>query len=136
MFLQAFREDLECLIQEQMKKGNNPTGLLALQQIAEYITASTFTGFSSSSLSKWIKHKLLFFFFNCYQGLGSLGSPLSLYKNSVRAFFSCEVVQMVALTCLFRLLSLKLFDLFNDIQNHWNPQTQWFYNLLIKVKLT
>ncbi|NXF82181.1 ADDG protein, partial [Sclerurus mexicanus] len=47
----AFREDLECLIQEQMKKGNNPTGLLALQQIAEYITASTFTGFSSTSLS-------------------------------------------------------------------------------------
>ncbi|NXV56399.1 ADDG protein, partial [Molothrus ater] len=47
----AFREDLECLIQEQMKKGNNPTGLLALQQIAEYITGSTFTGFSSSSLS-------------------------------------------------------------------------------------
>ncbi|NXY67583.1 ADDG protein, partial [Glareola pratincola] len=46
----AFREDLECLIQEQMKKGNNPTGLLALQQIAEYITASSFAGFSSSSL--------------------------------------------------------------------------------------
>ncbi|NXV77571.1 ADDG protein, partial [Atlantisia rogersi] len=47
----AFREDLECLIQEQMKKGNNPTGLLALQQIAEYITASSFAGFSSASLS-------------------------------------------------------------------------------------
>ncbi|XP_035185381.1 gamma-adducin isoform X1 [Oxyura jamaicensis] len=46
----AFREDLECLIQEQMKKGNNPTGLLALQQIADYITASSFAGFSSSSL--------------------------------------------------------------------------------------
>ncbi|XP_054019486.1 gamma-adducin isoform X2 [Dryobates pubescens] len=47
----AFREDLECLIQEQMKKGNNPSGLLALQQIADYITASSFSGFSSSSLS-------------------------------------------------------------------------------------
>ncbi|XP_069720315.1 gamma-adducin isoform X1 [Phaenicophaeus curvirostris] len=47
----AFREDLECLIQEQMKKGNNPTGLLALQQIADYITASSFSGFSASSLS-------------------------------------------------------------------------------------
>ncbi|NXN31071.1 ADDG protein, partial [Nycticryphes semicollaris] len=47
----AFREDLECLIQEQMKKGNNPSGLLALQQIAEYITASSFAGFSSSSFS-------------------------------------------------------------------------------------
>ncbi|XP_030308845.1 gamma-adducin isoform X2 [Calypte anna] len=50
----AFREDLECLIQEQMKKGNNPTGLLALQQIAEYITASSFAGFSSASLSHGI----------------------------------------------------------------------------------
>ncbi|XP_019411337.1 PREDICTED: gamma-adducin isoform X2 [Crocodylus porosus] len=47
----AFREDLECLIQEQMKKGHNPTGLLALQQIADYITASSFAGFSSSQLS-------------------------------------------------------------------------------------
>uniref|UniRef100_A0A8D0GC38 Adducin 3 n=1 Tax=Sphenodon punctatus TaxID=8508 RepID=A0A8D0GC38_SPHPU len=47
----AFREDLECLIQEQMKKGNNPTGLIALQQIADYITASSFAGFSSSPLS-------------------------------------------------------------------------------------
>ncbi|XP_014377243.1 gamma-adducin isoform X3 [Alligator mississippiensis] len=34
-----------------MKKGHNPTGLLALQQIADYITASSFAGFSSSPLS-------------------------------------------------------------------------------------
>lgn len=43
-----FREDLECLIQEQMKKGHNPTGLLALQQIADYIMANSFSGFTSS----------------------------------------------------------------------------------------
>lgn len=49
--LQAFREDLECLIQEQMKKGHNPTGLLALQQIADYIMANSFSGFSSPPLS-------------------------------------------------------------------------------------
>uniref|UniRef100_A0A8C5WLM1 Adducin 3 n=1 Tax=Leptobrachium leishanense TaxID=445787 RepID=A0A8C5WLM1_9ANUR len=48
---QAFREDLESLIQDQMNKGNNPTGLLALQQISDYITASSFAGFASSSLS-------------------------------------------------------------------------------------
>lgn len=47
----AFREDLECLIQEQMKKGHDPTGLLALQQIADYIMANSFTGFSSPPLS-------------------------------------------------------------------------------------
>ncbi|XP_036120466.1 gamma-adducin isoform X2 [Molossus molossus] len=47
----AFREDLECLIQEQMKKGHNPTGLLALQQIADYIMASSFSGFTSPPLS-------------------------------------------------------------------------------------
>lgn len=49
--LQAFREDLECLIQEQMKKGHNPTGLLALQQIADYIMTSSFSGFTSPPLS-------------------------------------------------------------------------------------
>uniref|UniRef100_A0AC11BTG8 Adducin 3 n=1 Tax=Ovis aries TaxID=9940 RepID=A0AC11BTG8_SHEEP len=47
----AFREDLECLIQEQMKKGHNPTGLLALQQIADYIMTSSFSGFTSPPLS-------------------------------------------------------------------------------------
>ncbi|XP_028336954.1 gamma-adducin isoform X2 [Physeter macrocephalus] len=47
----AFREDLECLIQEQMKKGHNPTGLLALQQIADYIMANSFSGFTSPPLS-------------------------------------------------------------------------------------
>lgn len=47
----AFREDLESLIQDQMQKGNNPTGLLALQQIADYIMASSFAGFPSSPLS-------------------------------------------------------------------------------------
>ncbi|XP_063818715.1 gamma-adducin isoform X2 [Pseudophryne corroboree] len=47
----AFREDLESLIQDQMKKGKNPAGLLALQQIADYIMASSFAGFASSPLS-------------------------------------------------------------------------------------
>ncbi|KAM9065023.1 gamma-adducin isoform X3 [Sarcophilus harrisii] len=47
----AFREDLECLIQDQMKKGHNPTGLLALQQIADYVMASSFSGFASTPLS-------------------------------------------------------------------------------------
>ncbi|KAM8924700.1 gamma-adducin [Pelodytes ibericus] len=47
----AFREDLESLIQDQMNKGNNPTGLVALQQIADYIMASSFAGFSSSPLT-------------------------------------------------------------------------------------
>ncbi|KAM4703460.1 gamma-adducin isoform 1-T1 [Rhinophrynus dorsalis] len=47
----AFRDDLESLIQDQMYKGNNPAGLLALQQIADYIMVSSFAGFSSSPLS-------------------------------------------------------------------------------------
>ncbi|CAH2322523.1 gamma-adducin isoform X2 [Pelobates cultripes] len=47
----AFRDDLESLIDDQMQKGNNPAGLLALQQISDYITASSFAGFSSPSLS-------------------------------------------------------------------------------------
>uniref|UniRef100_A0A4W4DWE6 Alpha-adducin n=1 Tax=Electrophorus electricus TaxID=8005 RepID=A0A4W4DWE6_ELEEL len=36
----AFCEELESLIQDQMKKGKNPTSLLALQQIADFMTTS------------------------------------------------------------------------------------------------
>ncbi|XP_041429350.1 adducin 1 S homeolog isoform X2 [Xenopus laevis] len=34
----AFCDELETLIQDQFKKGKNPTGLLALQQIADFMT--------------------------------------------------------------------------------------------------
>ncbi|XP_036402085.1 gamma-adducin-like isoform X3 [Megalops cyprinoides] len=47
----AFRDELESLIQEQRRKGNDPAGLLALRQIADFFTASTVAGFSTSPLS-------------------------------------------------------------------------------------
>ncbi|XP_024863668.1 adducin 3 (gamma) a isoform X2 [Kryptolebias marmoratus] len=47
----AFKEELECLIQEQQRKGNNPTGLLALRQIADFVMASSVAGFNTSPLS-------------------------------------------------------------------------------------
>ncbi|XP_076584961.1 adducin 3 (gamma) a isoform X1 [Chaetodon auriga] len=47
----AFKEELESLIQEQQRKGNNPTGLLALRQIADFFMASSVAGFSTSPLS-------------------------------------------------------------------------------------
>ncbi|XP_030637355.1 adducin 3 (gamma) a isoform X1 [Chanos chanos] len=47
----AFRDELEGLIQEQMNKGNDPSGLLALRQIADFFMASSVAGFSPSSLS-------------------------------------------------------------------------------------
>ncbi|KAF6723841.1 Gamma-adducin, partial [Oryzias melastigma] len=47
----AFKEELESLIQEQQCKGNNPTGLLALRQIADFFMASTVAGFNTSPLS-------------------------------------------------------------------------------------
>ncbi|XP_071379468.1 adducin 3 (gamma) b [Centroberyx affinis] len=40
----VFKDELEGLIQDQMTKGNNPTGLLALRQIADLIMASTLGG--------------------------------------------------------------------------------------------
>jgi hypothetical protein len=43
---------LEGLIEEQKKKGNNPTGLLALRQIADFFMSSSVAGFSTSPLSK------------------------------------------------------------------------------------
>ncbi|XP_066510301.1 gamma-adducin-like isoform X4 [Hoplias malabaricus] len=47
----AFKDELEGLIQEQMNKGNDPAGLLALRQIADFFMASSVAGFSTSPLS-------------------------------------------------------------------------------------
>nr|XP_005161861.1 gamma-adducin isoform X3 [Danio rerio]XP_021325006.1 gamma-adducin isoform X3 [Danio rerio] len=47
----AFKDELEGMIQEQMNKGNNPTGLLALRQIADFFMSSSVAGFSTSPLS-------------------------------------------------------------------------------------
>lgn len=52
-FLQAFKEELESLIMEQQRKGNNPTGLLALRQIADFFMASSVAGFNTSPLSEY-----------------------------------------------------------------------------------
>lgn len=47
----AFKDELETLIHEQQTKGNNPAGLLALRQIADFFMASSIAGFSTSPLS-------------------------------------------------------------------------------------
>lgn len=38
--LQAFCDELETMIQDQLQKGKTPTSLLALQQIADFMTTS------------------------------------------------------------------------------------------------
>lgn len=38
---------------EQQRKGNNPTGLLALRQIADFFMASSVAGFNTSPLSEY-----------------------------------------------------------------------------------
>lgn len=48
--LQSFREELESLIQEQMKKGNN-SNIWALQQIAEFMATTAPSVFPPSPLS-------------------------------------------------------------------------------------
>ncbi|XP_054459886.1 adducin 3 (gamma) a isoform X2 [Anoplopoma fimbria] len=47
----AFKEELESLIQEQQRIGNNPTGLLALRQIADFFMSTSVGGFNTSPLS-------------------------------------------------------------------------------------
>lgn len=43
-YLQVFKDELEGLIQDQLTKGNSPTGLLALRQIADLVMASYMGG--------------------------------------------------------------------------------------------
>ncbi|XP_037326758.2 adducin 3 (gamma) a isoform X2 [Pungitius pungitius] len=47
----AFKEELESLITEQQRIGNNTSGLLALRQIADFFMSTSVGGFSTSPLS-------------------------------------------------------------------------------------
>ncbi|KAM4867861.1 beta-adducin isoform 3-T3 [Thomomys bottae] len=53
MILQSpsFREELEGLIQEQMKKGNNSSNIWALRQIADFMASTSHTVFPTSSMN-------------------------------------------------------------------------------------
>ncbi|KAI4546910.1 hypothetical protein R6Z07F_004335 [Ovis aries] len=53
MILQSpsFREELEGLIQEQMKKGNNSSNIWALRQIADFMASTSHAVFPTSSMS-------------------------------------------------------------------------------------
>ncbi|XP_030057762.1 beta-adducin isoform X2 [Microcaecilia unicolor] len=53
MILQSpsFRDELECLIQEQMKKGNNSSNIWALRQIVDFMASTAPSVFPTSPLS-------------------------------------------------------------------------------------
>nr|XP_033806174.1 beta-adducin isoform X2 [Geotrypetes seraphini] len=53
MILQSpsFRDELECLIQEQMKKGNNSSNIWALRQIADFMASTAPSVFPTSPMS-------------------------------------------------------------------------------------
>uniref|UniRef100_A0A8D3CLV0 Adducin 3 n=1 Tax=Scophthalmus maximus TaxID=52904 RepID=A0A8D3CLV0_SCOMX len=87
----VFKDELEGLIQDQMTKGNNPTGLLALRQIADLVMASTLGG------------------------AGPLASPLSfgmvspvndLYGTESPSFAKGERLSRCGLASLYRLVDL------------------------------
>ncbi|XP_041123990.1 gamma-adducin-like isoform X1 [Polyodon spathula] len=85
----AFKDELEGLIQEQMKKGNNPTGLLALRQIADLIMTSSMAGFSTSPLS-----------------LGMVTPINDLHGMESSAFVKGEKLTRCKLASLYRLVDL------------------------------
>uniref|UniRef100_A0A3Q3WAQ3 Class II aldolase/adducin N-terminal domain-containing protein n=1 Tax=Mola mola TaxID=94237 RepID=A0A3Q3WAQ3_MOLML len=87
----VFKDELEGLIQDQLTKGNNPTGLLALRQIADLVMAS------------------------CMGGVGPLTSPIScgtvtpvndLYGIESPSFTKGEKQSRCKLASLYRLVDL------------------------------
>ncbi|XP_057700298.1 adducin 3 (gamma) a isoform X2 [Corythoichthys intestinalis] len=87
----AFKEELEGLIQEQQRKGNNPTGLLALRQIADFFMASSMAGYNTSPLS-----------------LGMVTPINDMYNVEASTMVKGEKLTRCKLASLYRLV-----DLFN-----------------------
>ncbi|KAM3863436.1 gamma-adducin-like [Diretmus argenteus] len=89
----VFKDELEGLIQDHVTKGNNPTGLLALRQIAELIMASTLGGGGASPLTSPIS-------------LGMVSPVDDLYGIESPSFVKGEKQSRCKLASLYRLVDL------------------------------
>ncbi|XP_046885574.1 adducin 3 (gamma) b [Hypomesus transpacificus] len=87
----VFKDELEGLIQDQMTKGNTPTGLLALRQIADLIMASTMGGTAS---------------FTSPQSLGMVTPVNDLHGVETPSFAKGEKQNRCKLASLYRLVDL------------------------------
>uniref|UniRef100_A0A673ANE9 Gamma-adducin-like n=1 Tax=Sphaeramia orbicularis TaxID=375764 RepID=A0A673ANE9_9TELE len=85
----VFKDELEGLIQDQMTKGNTPTGLLALRQIADLVMASTYSSLSIFPLS-----------------LGMVTPVNDLYGIESPSFAKGEKQSRCKLASLYRLVDL------------------------------
>ncbi|XP_049591380.1 adducin 3 (gamma) b isoform X1 [Syngnathus scovelli] len=87
----VFKDELEGLIQDQMTKGNNPTGLLALRQIADLLMAGTVGG--AGPLTSPIS-------------LGTVSPINDLYAAEAPSFAKGEKPSRCKLAGLYRLVDL------------------------------
>uniref|UniRef100_A0A8C5NDX9 Gamma-adducin-like n=1 Tax=Gouania willdenowi TaxID=441366 RepID=A0A8C5NDX9_GOUWI len=87
----VFKDELEGLIQDQMTKGNSPTGLLALRQIADLVLASTVGG--AGPLTSPIS-------------LGMVAPVNDLFGVESPSFAKGEKLSRCRLASLYRLLDL------------------------------
>uniref|UniRef100_A0A8C5HPS0 Gamma-adducin-like n=1 Tax=Gouania willdenowi TaxID=441366 RepID=A0A8C5HPS0_GOUWI len=86
----VFKDELEGLIQDQMTKGNSPTGLLALRQIADLVLANTKVRFYSP----------------CKTSLGMVAPVNDLFGVESPSFAKGEKLSRCRLASLYRLLDL------------------------------
>uniref|UniRef100_A0A3B4YGL0 Adducin 3 (gamma) b n=1 Tax=Seriola lalandi dorsalis TaxID=1841481 RepID=A0A3B4YGL0_SERLL len=87
----VFKDELEGLIQDQLTKGNTPTGLLALRQIADLVMASTLGG--AGPLTSPIS-------------LGMVSPVNDLYGIETPSFAKGEKQSRCRLASLYRLVDL------------------------------
>ncbi|XP_036190092.1 beta-adducin isoform X1 [Myotis myotis] len=99
MILQSpsFREELEGLIQEQMKKGNNSSNIWALRQIADFMASTSHAVFPTSSMSN---QKFFSRYFSLMTPINDLhtADPLNLAKG--------ERLMRCKISSVYRLLDL------------------------------
>uniref|UniRef100_A0A8C6TNG0 Adducin 3 (gamma) b n=1 Tax=Neogobius melanostomus TaxID=47308 RepID=A0A8C6TNG0_9GOBI len=88
----VFKDELEGLIQDQLTKGNTPTGLLALRQIADLVMASAVGG--AGPLTSPISN------------LGMVNPVNDLYGVESPSFAKGEKMNRCRLACLYRLVDL------------------------------
>ncbi|CAO2640229.1 Add1 [Lemmus lemmus] len=107
----AFCEELESMIQEQFKKGKNPTGLLALQQIADFMTTNVPNVYPAAP-----------------QGLGMVTPVNDLRGSDSIAYDKGEKLLRCKLAAFYRLADLFGWSqlIYNHITTRVNSEQEHF----------
>uniref|UniRef100_A0A674MH39 Alpha-adducin n=1 Tax=Takifugu rubripes TaxID=31033 RepID=A0A674MH39_TAKRU len=128
----AFCDELETMIQDQLKKGKTPTSLLALQQIADFMTTSMPSMYPAAPQGGMAALNMtfssLFYLLTYFNGLGMVTPVNDLRGSDSTSYDKGEKTLRCKLAAFYRLADLFNWSelIYNHLTVRVNPDQEHF----------